>query len=414
MYRKTPFTPPTLCQYLAGLLLAIVLVIEPSGQTAQAQSIPQHSTTVGELRVTVTGDQAALAPHGEGYRATVNGLSADILPGQLQQGAVTFDTIGAREITIEGLHGAFRILADGRLLLELSAFEVLERRSETGDMLALGQMADRLFAGNGIAANPARATRLLRQAAEAGQTAAQSSLAHRLYAGDGMEKDHAQARIWAERAASPDQGGGHPGAAGLLGYMLLRGLGGPADTTRGLTMLQTAIDAQDTNAMLRLGYAFATGEGVEQDLNEAVRYTLMAAEAGDAAGQRNLVILGIDSGFTALSRTKVQEHLDILIAANHPDAPALRAMFDASEPAPVVSQSDTPAEATPDIPKPPPLPQRDTPRYWYAEDDTPSGPITRGEFLRLRDSGVIAPDTLVWEEGLADWVAAEELAVFTE
>ena len=42
--------------------------------------------------------------------------------------------------------------------------------------------------------------------------------------------------------------------------------------------------------------------------------------------------------------------------------------------------------------------------WWYAEQNQRRGPVEDTEFRRLIDTGVIGRDTLVWREGMANWV----------
>ena len=59
-----------------------------------------------------------------------------------------------------------------------------------------------------------------------------------------------------------------------------------ADTP--LTEVRTDAAQGDATAQNSLGYRYVTGQGVPQDLTEAVRWYRLAAEQGYAAGQYNL------------------------------------------------------------------------------------------------------------------------------
>lgn len=48
--------------------------------------------------------------------------------------------------------------------------------------------------------------------------------------------------------------------------------------------------------------------------------------------------------------------------------------------------------------------------WYYAMGDEPRGPVDQTEFERLVQQGVIAGDTLVWREGMADWRPRSEVA----
>lgn len=60
---------------------------------------------------------------------------------------------------------------------------------------------------------------------------------------------------------------------------------------------------------------------------------------------------------------------------------------------------------------PPPIPGRDSgPATWYYETaGEPCGPVPRARLLGLLRSGEVAPETLVWCEGMADWQPASQV-----
>jgi uncharacterized RDD family membrane protein YckC len=49
-------------------------------------------------------------------------------------------------------------------------------------------------------------------------------------------------------------------------------------------------------------------------------------------------------------------------------------------------------------------------QWYYANDGKRSGPVSAEEFERLAFEGVIRPSTLVWRDGMKDWVAYESLS----
>lgn len=48
--------------------------------------------------------------------------------------------------------------------------------------------------------------------------------------------------------------------------------------------------------------------------------------------------------------------------------------------------------------------------WYYVENGESQGPITQQEFDANRANGTIRPDTLVWKDGMGDWVASNTLA----
>ncbi len=47
--------------------------------------------------------------------------------------------------------------------------------------------------------------------------------------------------------------------------------------------------------------------------------------------------------------------------------------------------------------------------WYYAVDAERKGPVEQAEFDRLVQQGVIAAQTLVWREGMADWKPLAEV-----
>jgi len=51
--------------------------------------------------------------------------------------------------------------------------------------------------------------------------------------------------------------------------------------------------------------------------------------------------------------------------------------------------------------------------WFYAHDGMPVGPVEETEFKRLVRSGVVGAETLVWREGMADWLPLGAFAGYT-
>jgi len=48
--------------------------------------------------------------------------------------------------------------------------------------------------------------------------------------------------------------------------------------------------------------------------------------------------------------------------------------------------------------------------WFYLVDDNQVGPVARDQLIKLVDKGILQPDTLVWREGLKDWVEARRVS----
>ena len=70
-----------------------------------------------------------------------------------------------------------------------------------------------------------------------------------------------------------------------LGCMHRDGVGGPQDFTRARELFELAAAQGNAKAMACIGCLFANGQGVEQDLNEAMRWLLKAKAHGKDVSQ---------------------------------------------------------------------------------------------------------------------------------
>ena len=48
-------------------------------------------------------------------------------------------------------------------------------------------------------------------------------------------------------------------------------------------------------------------------------------------------------------------------------------------------------------------------QWKYRKDGQDFGPVTSGQLKQMAASGQLAPDDLIWKEGLTDWLPAERL-----
>jgi TPR repeat protein len=71
-------------------------------------------------------------------------------------------------------------------------------------------------------------------------------------------------------------------AAGYLGRLKVKGVIVPKNVEEGVALLRLSAKAGCVPAMAYLGFIYSEGVGVKVDHSEAVRWSLQAAEAGDA------------------------------------------------------------------------------------------------------------------------------------
>ncbi|MCR9244752.1 MAG: DUF4339 domain-containing protein [bacterium] len=71
--------------------------------------------------------------------------------------------------------------------------------------------------------------------------------------------------------------------------------------------------------------------------------------------------------------------------------------MDTAEPLP-------PPEPEPELPPPPPPAEPSEPMWFFAAVDKQLGPVAESQLRALREGGTIDDDTLVWREGMDDWL----------
>ncbi|CAK0853320.1 unnamed protein product, partial [Prorocentrum cordatum] len=126
---------------------------------------------------------------------------------------------------------------------------------------------------------------LLVQMANGGDLNVAHALGERwLLGADGFSQDFEKARHYLTRAAE----GNHPGAKGLLGYMLCLGLGMPANLTEAHRHFVAAAQRGDKWGFNGLGYLSFSGRAREQNYSHAFRMFNESATRGSADGMFNL------------------------------------------------------------------------------------------------------------------------------
>lgn len=152
-------------------------------------------------------------------------------------------------VLAEGGLGQAPDLAEGVRLLEIAA--------KGGNVQAMGLLAPiYLTGGSEVPKNEARAVALYRAVAERGNGAAWRVLAQLAEEGvGGLPRDSATIADYLTRAAALGDVPAHL----LLGQMVLRGDGVPADPARGAQLIRLAAEAGDYSAMLVLAELYRSG-----------------------------------------------------------------------------------------------------------------------------------------------------------
>ena len=159
-----------------------------------------------------------------------------------------------------------------------TSFALLRKSAEAGYADAQFSIAQMYSRGEGVTKDEAQASRWLLQAAESGNSEAQLSLHFNYLRGTGFPKNEELAGQWLAAAAE----GGHALAQRMLGAALLFGDGenAGAEPDRGIALLLIAAQQNEPGAQTNLGYAYATGTGVEANMETAAQWYKRAADQG--------------------------------------------------------------------------------------------------------------------------------------
>jgi TPR repeat protein len=168
---------------------------------------------------------------------------------------------------------------------QLSLLEDAADGGDTGAQLRLGDVYR--FGQGGQAADPVKACDAWSLAKAAAGSAAHD-LAQCFYDGVGRPQDYAAARALYQKAVEL----GFGGSRCALGNMLIRGLGGPRDVSRGIDLCRAAAGAGDANAQTDLGdYYMGAGGILPPDMIQARGWYEKAAVQGQAKAAFNLAVI---------------------------------------------------------------------------------------------------------------------------
>jgi TPR repeat protein len=169
-------------------------------------------------------------------------------------------------------------LGDGAARDVPAALELYRQAAKLGNARALYRLAWHNYKGEFLPRDPAQAARLLRQAIDRGDGRDAVSLLGLLHdLGEGVPKDVPQALSLYRKAAAA----GSPQAHQRLAYHVYFGESLPRDPQEAARLLHRAIELGDRiEAKALLALLHERGEGVPQDLAQALKLYREAAEAG--------------------------------------------------------------------------------------------------------------------------------------
>lgn len=171
------------------------------------------------------------------------------------------------------------------------AVEWYEKGRACGGTEATCNLADCYMQGNGVTKDVEMAFRLYRDAAEGGDNAALTELGTCYSEGIGVRKDIKRGIALYEEAHRA----GDAEATRRLGVVLLDGVGGiDRDATRGMGLLDEAIENGNLDGLLDKGRFYYIGRGVQKNQSEARKLFLASAKNGNITAEKYLANMFFD------------------------------------------------------------------------------------------------------------------------
>ena len=161
----------------------------------------------------------------------------------------------------------------------VTAATAWQQAVDLGHLEAHARLGDLYLEGHGVARNHKRAFELFEIAAKEGDGASQRALARLYDEGRGVEPDLEQAVLWYWAAGKNDD----VEAQLALGHIYAEGRGVERDYAEAATWYRKAAEAGLGDAQHALGILYYEGRGVEKDPSLALHWLTRAAEDGNIA-----------------------------------------------------------------------------------------------------------------------------------
>ncbi|GBC21971.2 kinase-like domain-containing protein [Rhizophagus irregularis DAOM 181602=DAOM 197198] len=141
--------------------------------------------------------------------------------------------------------------------------------------------------GIGTEINMKKAFKLYQKAADLGNIRAQCNLINLYLDGDGTEKDYNKAFELAKKSAED-----HSDGMNLLGYCYNNGIGTNIDKKKAFELFQEAAKLECCDAQYNLALMYEDGEGIKQNIDQAIYWYKKSANQGFQSAQNKLKYLG--------------------------------------------------------------------------------------------------------------------------
>ena len=184
--------------------------------------------------------------------------------------------------------GVLALVASFSMSAPLSAQDddpmaALQQNCTSGDMTACNALGGRLYNGNGVAADRARAIEYFSIGCDGDYRTSCRNLGILFATGTDADKDMARSAGYYAKACDL----GEAYSCGRLGELYFDGEGVAQDRPHALQLHEKSCDGGSPIGCFQLGGMYYNGEGVPQDKARAVGYFTRACDAGDPVSCRN-------------------------------------------------------------------------------------------------------------------------------
>ena len=170
---------------------------------------------------------------------------------------------------------------------ESKAVEWYKRSAEQGYDWGQYNLAYCYYYGNGVKQDKEKAVAWYRKSAEQGNAEAQNSLASCYYNGQGIEQDYSKAIKWYKRSAKQGNDWGQYNLANCY----YNGNGVEQNKEKAVVWYSKSAEQGNTNAQKMLGDCYYDGNIFEKDIDEAEKWYTKAAEQYDTYSIRQVGII---------------------------------------------------------------------------------------------------------------------------
>ncbi|EXX50442.1 uncharacterized protein OCT59_023895 [Rhizophagus irregularis] len=167
------------------------------------------------------------------------------------------------------------------------AFELSKKLAKVGNPNGINRLGYCYSMGIGTEINMKKAFKLYQKAADLGNIRAQCNLINLYLDGDGTEKDYNKAFELAKKSAED-----HSDGMNLLGYCYNNGIGTNIDKKKAFELFQEAAKLECCDAQYNLALMYEDGEGIKQNIDQAIYWYKKSANQGFQSAQNKLKYLG--------------------------------------------------------------------------------------------------------------------------